>query len=168
MSVMPAAAERCPDYHPACGAGSGDGDAGEGAGSLAAGARRERRRPRERAECSARRPAGLLLEPGREAHGGRLRFLLPSSETASQRSAPVAALGASLSSACWSQLGSQGRPSACATDRPRRRGDPPPPKEVTQRRHWRLPLQKTQPPGFNSWQAGAPAHRPSAQVLNKV
>ena len=73
-----------------------------------------------------------------------------------------------LFSACWSAPGSQGRPSACATDLPRPRGDPPPPKEVTQRRRWRLPLQKTQPPGFNSWQPGAPAHRPSAQVLNKV
>lgn len=99
---MPAGAEPGPDYHLACGPAPGPGTRERLRAAWPPGLRGS---GEDRGSARSAQPPGrpgLLLEPGRQAHGARLRFLLPSPETASQRSAPVAAAGA-LSSACWSR-----------------------------------------------------------------
>lgn len=91
MSVMPAAAGPGPDYNRACRASSGDTGEAEARAAWPPGLSCS---GEDRGSVRSAQPPGwpgLLLQPDREAHGVRLRFLLPSPETASQRSAPVAA-----------------------------------------------------------------------------
>lgn len=156
---MPAAAAGPgPDGDPACGASSRDARAALG----------RSRAERERAERSAGGRAVTRAGQGSAWCEAPLSPPLPGDGVAGGAHA-ARAFPLPAGPGGWRDRDAGVR--APRTARGRAGRLPPAPKEVTQRRRWRLPPPKTQPPGFNSWQAGAllTDRRPSLQpLLNKV